>query len=231
MIMKRKRVAFVGKDGDPHCAVAADFLRQHSTDPLICFGKRGDPLPPALETWHGDLLISYLSPWIIPAAILERAENAALNFHPAPPQYPGIGCTNFAIYDGAREYGVTCHHMNPKVDTGAIVAVRRFEVLPGDTVYSITQRCYTSMLPLFYEVMTQWLRGGTLPTRTESWGREPYRRSELNALCRVTACMDKDEIRRRVKATSYPGAPGAYVELAGIRFAAPETATEEKAAL
>ena len=89
------------------------------------------------------------------------------------------------IYDEAREYGVTCHHMNPKVDTGAIVAVRRFDVVPGDTVYSVTQRCYTSMLPLFCEVMTQWLTSGTLPTSTEAWGREAYRRSELNALCRV----------------------------------------------
>ena len=106
-----------------------------------------------------------------------------------------------------------------------------YEVRPGDTVYSVTQRCYTSMLPLFCEVMTQWLTSGTLPTSTEAWGREAYRRSELNALCRVTPSMDKDEIRRRVKATTYPGAPGAYVELAGIRFVAPETATEEKMAI
>jgi methionyl-tRNA formyltransferase len=230
MIMQHKRVAFVGKAGDPHCAEAADFLRQHSADPLICFGRRGDPLPPPLRNWRGDLLISYLSPWIIPAELLERTADAALNFHPAPPQYPGIGCTNFAIYDEAREYGVTCHHMNPKVDTGAIVAVRRFDLLPDDTVYSVTQRCYACMLPLFSEIMTQWFSSGTLPTSTESWRREAYRRSELNGLCCVTPSMEADEIRRRVKATTYPGAPGAYVELAGIRFTAP-TSTEKQTAL
>ncbi len=226
--MKHKQIAFVGKSGDPHCAEAAEFVRRHSTEPLICCGTRGDPLPPLLQSWRGDLLISYLSPWIIPAEILERAAGAALNFHPAPPSYPGIGCTNFAIYDGAREYGVTCHHMEPKVDTGTIVAVRRFGLLPDDTVYSVTQRCYTFMLPLFCEIMTEWLTDGTLPTSTEPWGRDAYRRSELNALCRVTPSMHEDEIRRRVKATTYPGAPGAYVELAGIRFVAP-AATEGQA--
>jgi hypothetical protein len=31
--------------------------------------------------------------------------------------------------------------------------------------------------------------------------------------------MSEDEVARRVRATTFPGAPGAYVEVQGVRFA------------
>lgn len=84
-------------------------------------------------------MISYLCPWILPEHLLERAKVASVNFHPGPPEYPGIGCTNFAIYNQEVIFGMTCHHMATRVDTGKIVAVRRFPLFPTDTVLSLTE--------------------------------------------------------------------------------------------
>src|SRR5690606_5646455 len=160
--------------------------------------------------WEGDLIISYLAQWIIPAALLEKAKFAAINLHPGPPDYPGIGCTNFAIYNGEKEFGITCHHMQPRVDSGAIVAVRRFPVLEHDTVYSITQRCYVEIIHLFYELMTGVLNGKGLPQSTEIWTRKPYTRKQLNALCELSPDLGPEEIERRVKATTYGNKIWAY---------------------
>ena len=52
------------------------------------------------------VLLSFLSPWIVPQEALDRF-SLALNFHPGPREYPGTGCYNFALYEGAREYGCT----------------------------------------------------------------------------------------------------------------------------
>src|SRR4030095_109021 len=100
----------------------------------IVYSERSQPFPQDLHNWKGDLIISYLSQWIIPQLLLEKAAVAALNFHPGPPEYPGIGCTNFAIYDNVDEFGVTCHHMAARVDTGKIIAVKRFPVYESETV-------------------------------------------------------------------------------------------------
>ncbi|HEX8922369.1 MAG TPA: formyltransferase family protein [Pyrinomonadaceae bacterium] len=211
-------VLFFGKQDDFYCEKAQKFIELNFPGATILTGTRQTPFPVEAEAWEGDYLISYLSPWIIPDALLKRARKASINFHPGPPEYPGIGCTNFAIYNNESIFGVTCHHMAPRVDTGKIIAVRRFPLFPSDTVYSLTQRCYAHILTLFYEIMSGILAGKELPESDETWQRLPYKRSELNALCRIEPDMTAEEIGRRLRAVTFPGAPGGYVEIGGFRF-------------
>ena len=203
------------RPGLDECVAQLERLSSHVN---VVLGERGEPLPHSCFDWEGDVLISYLSPWVIPARLLRKARIAALNFHPGPPEYPGIGCTNFAIYHGAREYGVTAHHMEEKVDTGRIIAVRRFPIFDDDTVFTVTQRAYEHLAVLFQSVFTQLTSSGTLPESHEKWARKPYARRELETLCKITLGMSREDIERRIKATTYPGMPGAYVEIYGHRF-------------
>lgn len=220
-------VLLLGKQGDPYFAKAKAFALQHFAQVTVVQGNRHQPLPDEVRHWEGDYLVSYLSPWIIPGSVLSRARRAAINFHPGPPEYPGIGCTNFALYHQARDFGITCHHMEPTVDTGQMIAVRRFPVLPSETVYSLTQRCYAEILTLFCEVMTGIVRGEPLPTSPEHWTRRPYKRVELNALCRLTPEMDAEEVRRRVHALRFPGMPGAYLMVGDQRFVPVDPADDQ----
>lgn len=203
MEAKDFRILFIGKQDDYCSKMAADFIARHFTGATIVFSKRTQPIPPAVLEWEGDLLISYLAQWVIPGELLNRAAVAAINFHTGSPAYPGIGCTNFAIYNGEQEFGITCHHMLARVDSGSIVAVRKFPVMAGDTVFTITQRCYAEIWHLFYELMTGLLQGQGLPQSTEKWLRKPYTRKELNALCELRSEMPDAEIQRRVRATTY----------------------------
>lgn len=196
-------ILFIAKADNVYASAAADFIRQHFENPRIVFSRRQDPFPEELYQWKGDLLISYLAQWIIPAAVLSQASRAAINLHPGPPEYPGIGCTNFALYNRETVFGITCHHMLSKVDTGELIAVRRFPVLDTDTVYSVTQRCYAEILHLFYELMTGILLGKPLPQSAETWTRKPYKRKDLDELCELRPGMSEEEVQRRIKATTF----------------------------
>lgn len=197
---------------------AQDFLIQNFPEVEIVLAKPGEPFPEKYRAWDGDYLISYLCPWVIPKELLQRVRIASINFHPGPPEYPGTGCTNFALYNGETVYGVTCHHMAPEVDSGKIIAVRRFPVFATDTVYSLTQRCYAYLLALFYDIVSLLIQNEPLPKSGETWKRKAYRRAELEALKRIELDMPLEEIKRRIRAVTYPGYPGAYVEIGGIRF-------------
>ena len=212
------RLLFVGKRDDPLTEEAAAYVRQHVNQCHVLTARRGDPLPRDIDGLSGEYIISYLSPLIIPGHLLDRCTDAAMNFHPGPPAYPGIGCTNFALYNDETEYGVTCHHMAPAVDTGPIIAVKRFPVCPTDTVQSLTQRCHAEIATLFLEIMALILNREPLPRSPETWTRKPYRRRELEALCKITPEMTSHEVARRVRAVTFPGAPGAFIELHGHRF-------------
>lgn len=200
---KHLSILFIGKAGDFFSRQAADFILVHYPSAKIIYSARQQAFPQELLNWNGDLIVSYLSQWIIPKTLLQKATIAAINFHPGPPEYPGIGCTNFAIYHQADEFGVTCHHMNAKVDTGKIIAVNRFPVYETDTVFSITQRCYSQILNMFYTIFSLLMNDKDLPAAEEEWKRKPYLRKDLDELCRLTPDMDIKEIEQRIKATNY----------------------------
>ena len=210
-------VLFLGKADDPDCARALDFCNGAFLPVLHFLGRWGDPVPAELRGWQGDYIISYLSRWVLPTDLLGRARKAAINFHPASPEYPGIGCTNFALYENAEEYGVTCHHMAGQVDTGQIIAVRRFPIFPEDDVAALLRRTYESQIALFLEIAKLMATGRELPASGEKWGRRPFTRQEFNELFKITPEMSRGEIARRVRAVSY-GRFQPYIELEGYRF-------------
>jgi methionyl-tRNA formyltransferase len=216
--MKNKlSLLFLGKADDPDCADALEFCQQHFSQVTYCLGKWGDPLPENIRKWEGDYIISYLSRWVVPEELLKRAKIAAINFHPASPEYPGIGCNNFALYEDAKEYGATCHHMAGKVDTGRIIKVRRFPVHPKDGVEEILKRTYENQMALFLEIAQIMAEGKELPTSAEAWTRPPFSRKQFEELFRITADMSQDEIARRVRAISYKHWQP-YIDLGGFRF-------------
>jgi methionyl-tRNA formyltransferase len=210
-------VLFLGKTADPNVLKALDFCRLNFSDVTACLGSWGDELPDLTKEWEGDYIISYLSRWVVPEQVLSRARIAAFNFHPGPPEYPGIGCTNFALYENAEQYGVTCHHMAPRVDTGGIIAVSRFPVFPADDVASLLVRTHNYQLILFYDVVGRLVAEGTLPTLHEEWTRRPLTRKELDALCEITLDMSEVEVHRRIRATAF-GEWRPFLEHHGMRF-------------
>ena len=208
---------FLGKADDPDCARALEFCQQNFAKVSYCLGKWGDPLSDEIHRWEGDYLVSFLSRWVVPEDLLKQARKAAINFHPASPEYPGIGCTNFALYEDAAEYGVTCHHMAVKVDTGRIIAVRRFPVYPEDDVAALLKRTYENQIALFFEIAQLMAEGKELPVSQETWTRPPFTRNEFNELFKITPDMPKAEIARRVRAVSYRHWQP-YVEIEGFKF-------------
>lgn len=206
------RVLFLRKKDNEYAQRAEDFIRAHFPNAIVFSGSRHDKLPPEVLSWSGELMISFISSWIYPAELLNSAKVAAINFHPGSPEYPGTGCTNFAVYNGETEYGITCHHMNAAVDSGNIIQVKRFPLSEKDTVYAITQHCYQLIEESFYEILQLILNGQSLPVTNDTWKRKPYTRKQLDDLCHIRPDMSEDEIKRRIKATTYK-TPWAFTKI------------------
>lgn len=194
------------------------YLRTHFRNIQVFKGSVGGEFPKDAYRASCDICISYMSPWLIPARILDEVGKFSINFHPGPPNYRGIGCTNFALYNNERDYGVTAHIMTDKADAGRIIDVRRFPILLTDTVYSLTMRCYAHILTQFFYVFDCYLTNGTLPETDESWSRRLYTRRQLNDLCRIEETMPEAEAARRIRATTFPNMPGPYLYKEGKRY-------------
>jgi methionyl-tRNA formyltransferase len=211
------KVLFLRKKDNEYAQRAEDFVRANFPNALIFSGGRKDKLKEEVLNWKGDLMVSFISSWIYPQQLLDNAAMAAINFHPGSPEYPGTGCTNFAVYEGAKEYGITCHYMKAAVDSGSIIQVNRFPVKEEDTVYSITQQCYKLIEESFYEVMGLVIKGVPLPLTTENWSRKPFTRKQLDDLCHIRPEMSEEEINKRIKATTYK-TPWAFTKIGNHTF-------------
>ena len=132
------KICFLTKIEKAGVKEAIDYTKSIVKEIDVYPGNSTDPFPEEVFNKSYDLLISYISPWIVPKTVLDRTKKWNVNFHPGPPEYPGIGCFNFAIYDSVEQFGATAHIMEPKVDTGKIISLKRFSITRGENVIMVT---------------------------------------------------------------------------------------------
>jgi len=192
------------------------FLRTSGAD-VVAVAER-DELARAAET--GSRLISFAAKVIVPAAILARFSGRAYNFHPGPPAYPGIFPSVFALYDGQREFAVTLHEMAPQVDSGPIVAVERFTLLPDHDRLGLDTLTFQTMLAM----VAKWAPRLTdittpLPHIPESWTGRHRTRADFNALCELGDNPTAQEFTRRLRAVGEGPEHALTLSRFGRRFA------------
>ncbi len=134
---------------------------------------------PDLSDWHGDWIISFKSDLILSRALLRRAKNGAINFHPSPTKYRGVGGYWWALHNGDDVFGVTCHHMNERIDDGPIITTKTFPIWPEETVESLRHRAAIHSLGLLNEMLNTILSGNPLPCCGAKWENHLYTYEEL----------------------------------------------------
>ncbi|MDP3138733.1 MAG: formyltransferase family protein [Burkholderiaceae bacterium] len=203
------RVLFFGRHDCDATQAALARLRSLGFEVSFVTSKgRGESLPAQVGAWAGDYIFCFRSLFVLPRRVLDKAGTAAINFHPAPTEYPGSGCLNFALYDGARDYGVTAHLMNEKVDNGRILECRRFPILDSDTVDSLLEKTHRKLLELFLDVAAGVAAQGRIyidacleKSEGEHWRGEALKMSALEKLKTIAPDVDAAELDRVVRAT------------------------------
>jgi methionyl-tRNA formyltransferase len=85
------------------------------------------------------------------------------------PDYRGVDVIPWALYNG-DPLGVTIHFVDQGIDTGDLVAQRRFEVRLGDTLASLRRRADAIMGELIAEVVSQLAAFGHVERRPQEKG-------------------------------------------------------------
>lgn len=138
---------------------------------------------------------------IVPAPLLDRCRAGTVNFHPAPPDYPGSAANHMALYEGATRFGVTAHVMVAAIDAGPILAIQEFPIPPGAGHRTLDELTWPALLTLVGRLAP--CLAGAVPWPVPaplSWRGPARQRRQVLALARITADMDAAEQRRRWQA-------------------------------
>ncbi|MBI4665977.1 MAG: phosphoribosylglycinamide formyltransferase [Nitrospinae bacterium] len=133
---------------DNPAAKAIERARLHSI-PHMVVERKGYPSRAAFDTALADAveragadivtLAGYMR--ILSKTFLSRFPGRVINIHPALlPSFPGLDAQKQALDYGVKITGCTVHFVDDGVDTGPIILQTAVEVVPEDTVETLSAR-------------------------------------------------------------------------------------------
>ncbi len=113
-----------------------------------------------------DIILSILSKEIIPNSILEIPKYGCVNIHPAfLPFYRGVSPTFWALANSEEFTGVTLHYIDTKIDTGRIIAQRKFSLQNYKTEHSVYLKCMSEGVEIISEFLTKITNNAQIKTK------------------------------------------------------------------
>jgi methionyl-tRNA formyltransferase len=156
-----------------------------------------------------DIMYSVQYHEILKEKDLEKA-TLALNLHMAPlPEYRGANQFSYALLENKKEFGVTIHKMDSKIDHGPIAFEKRFPIPEMCWVNDLYTLAETAAVELFAESLPNILKNNISWTNQEDLvnerGTSLHYKKEIESLKHLDPTWPKDKIMAHVRATFMPG--------------------------
>jgi len=169
-----------------------------------------EDLDSILKLRNVDYIISVQYHLILKKNHVEVARELAINLHMAPlPDYRGCNQFSFAIYNRAKEFGTTLHRIETGIDSGAIIAEKRFVLEEGVNVEALYKKTFVESKKLFENNIKQILRGDYNLVKQSDLeaerGTNIYFRKDIEKLKEINLNDCAENIIKAVRATSMPG--------------------------
>lgn len=172
--------------------------------------------------YRPDVVISFLSDKILKGPILDIPN---INFHPAPPKYPGRGGASYALFNGDTEFGATAHRMVEKVDAGQIYGINKFNIRDTDTCESLFEQAENACLLLLTQFCMEYNANRRMPKGLLDlkWSGPAKTKKDFQKFLDMGSLEDitgekYPGFARLIKATKHSKFPGPYVTVAGYKF-------------
>tara|TARA_B100000989_G_C19527992_1_gene467967 strand:- start:1186 stop:1869 length:684 start_codon:yes stop_codon:yes gene_type:complete len=167
--------------------------------------KYNEKITKKILNWEGDYIFSFRSLLILPDFIIKNAKVAAINFHPGPPKYRGVGCLNYALYNDEDYYGVTAHLMKNKIDYGKIIKSNRFKIPSGnlDKILELTHnKLYTLSKEIIYKIKNNKdFIHNSIKSNNEKWSKKIKTKSQLDKFYIINKSISKKKLNIKLRAT------------------------------
>lgn len=172
----------------------------------IFFSKKyNEKLTKKIINWKGDYIFSFRSLLILPYSIIKNAKIAAINFHPGPPKYRGVGCLNYALYNEEKYYGVTAHLMKKKIDFGQIIKTNKFKI-PLSNLDKILDLTHKKLYNLANQIILKIISDKkfihkSIKNNGDKWSKTIKNKSDLDKFYIINKSISKKKLNIKLRAT------------------------------
>ena len=121
------KILYFGRHGDVYSKKLLFFLKRYSKSVDVKWSKKKFEVFKISRIKY-DYIVSFRSYYILKKNDIKLAKIASINFHPSLPKYRGAGCSNLAILNNDKYFGTTAHLINPEIDSGSIINLKKFKL-------------------------------------------------------------------------------------------------------
>ncbi len=171
-----------------------------------------------------DYIFTFRSYLILKKNIIKKAKIAAINFHPAPPKYRGVGCANYAIYEKSKYYGVTAHLIVPKIDSGKIIDVIKFKISKNISLRELLTTTHFKQFKLAEKIINRitedknYLNDQIKKNSKIRWSKKIGKKKELDRFYKLNRInLTNEELDRYLRSTLYKDFKP-YISIKGKKF-------------
>lgn len=170
-----------------------------------------------------DIIYSVQYHKILKQAAISKAKMIAINLHLAPlPDYRGCNQFSFALFHGAKTFGVTIHQIDTGIDSGAILFEDRFAIDEKWWVNDLFEVSNQRGLALLKATWADILAGNYTPvdqaTLIATRGLNIHYRKDIEQLKCIDLNEDANKIKAKIKATYMPGFEPPYCIIDGQKI-------------
>lgn len=164
-----------------------------------------DDLVAALQPQPFDYFFSVANLAIIPDALLALPSQYSINFHDGPlPHYAGLNTPAWALMNRETTYGITWHIMGTEVDAGDILKQVIFDLVEGETSFTLNARNYQVATASFAELIDELADDTVQPVKQPTEGKNWYGKNKRPAAAGVlTLNQDAEDIAALVRALDF----------------------------
>jgi methionyl-tRNA formyltransferase len=126
-------------------------------------------------------LVAFATPIVIPPAVIDRLGFGAYRFHAGSPDYPDMQASQFALQDGARQFGATAHRVTGRDAAGPIVDLELFSIPTGIERSQLDDLTRGPLLQMFWRLAGPLARQpAPLVQRAVRWGAKRTADSDIS---------------------------------------------------
>jgi methionyl-tRNA formyltransferase len=166
----------------------------------------------ALAAAAPDLVINVNSYGVLREPILSLPPDGIVNFHNGPlPRYRGLNACSWALLNGEREHGVTWHFVDAGIDSGPILAQRRFPIAADETAARLIVRSIREGVALFAEMLPALLAGASTAVPQDAAQATYHGRRDTPDEGWIDWAWSFERIDRLVRALDFHPLPNPFV--------------------
>ena len=165
-----------------------------------------------------DYLISVQFHEILKSEHLCRVKKRAVNLHMAPvPDYRGCNQFSYAIFNKEEQFGTTLHIMDKGIDSGDIIAERRFKIKPKISVDELLNQTIEESKILFVSNFDKIFDLTFLPIPQQGKGRI-YFRKDIEKLKEIRLSEGEEILSLKMRSAYMSGFSPPFIRIKNEKY-------------